>query len=159
MRTLLLFALTTAASVMWAGCDGPDLVVTDIEALGAPTINADNSVEQDIRVVVRNQGTASADIFKVSTEYTSASGTFAVAFTVPGENDIWYPYTDASLGVDEEVTFEGTLTFNPSVHGVTVSVVAIADSCSGDEFMPDYCRVSERNEANNRSSSISIALP
>jgi hypothetical protein len=36
---------------------------------------------------------------------------------------------------------------------------AIADSCSGDEFMPDYCRVEESNETNNESTPISIALP
>jgi hypothetical protein len=37
----------------------------------------------------------------------------------------------------------------PSLHGQRITIIPRVDSCSGDEFMPDYCRVQESNEANN----------
>jgi len=126
---------------------------------GPVTINPAGSVEVPIRVIVKNQGTESAGIFKVATKYTGSGGTFVVAFTVPGQSDTWYPYTTGALDSGSTVTFEGKVTFSPTVHNVTVSLKAIADSCSGDESMPDYCRVKESNETNNESTPISIALP
>ena len=141
------------------GCGDPDLVVTTLESTGSPTINAENSVELPIRVVVRNQGDAGAGIFKVATEYTGSQGTFVVAFTVPGQSDIWYPYTSSTLAAGADTAFSGKVTFNPSIHGETVSLKAIADSCSGDEFMPAYCRVEESDETNNESAPLSASLP
>jgi hypothetical protein len=146
-------------SLTGPGPDKPDLVVMTLETTGPSAVNAENSVEIPIRVVVRNQGPASADVFKIATEYTGSRGTFVVGFTVPGQNDIWYPRTSGLLASGSDVTFSGKVTFHPSVHGVTVSLNAIADSCSGDEFMPDYCRVEESNEGNNKSTSISLSLP
>lgn len=35
------------------------------------------------------------------------------------------------------------------LHGQRITIIPHVDSCSGDEFMPDYCRIRERNEANN----------
>jgi len=140
----------------------PDLVVTTLEQTGDPTVNAENQVEVPIRVVVKNQGTVSAGIFKVATEYTEprpGGGTYVVAFTVPGQSSIWYPFTKVSLASGATKTFAGKVTFHPSVHNVTVSLKAIADSCSGDEFMPDYCRVKESNETNNESAPIPLTLP
>ena len=137
----------------------PDLVVTTLETTGTPTVNLEGSVEVPIRVVVENQGDAAADIFKVSTAYTGTNGPYAVAFTVLGQSNMWYPYTTGPLAAGDDVTFTGKLTFHSSVHGVTVSITATADSCSGDEFMPDYCRVEESNEDNNESTPILVSLP
>lgn len=136
----------------------PDLVVTLLEATGPATVNAQGSAELPIRVRVRNQGDLAAGIFKVSVDYTRVGGTFVVAFTVPGEANLWYPHTDVLLPGGDEVTFDGILTFHPTVHG-EVSLTAYADSCSGDEFMPDYCRVSESDETNNESAAIVVILP
>ena len=137
----------------------PDLVVTTLETTGTPTVNLEDSAVVPIRVVIKNQGDAAADIFKVSTAYTGTNGPYAVAFTVPGQSNIWYPYTSEPLAAGDDVTFSGNLTFHSSVHGVTVNITAMADSCSGDEFMPDYCRVEESDEDNNESSAISVSLP
>ena len=57
------------------------------------------------------------------------------------------------------MTLTGKLTFHSSLSGKTVMAQAHADSCSGDEFMPDWCRVLESDEANNDSASIPISLP
>lgn len=139
---------------------GPDLVVTTLEATGPATVDTTNSVQVPIRVIVENRGGSPADVFKVSTEYESPEGpAFTVAFTVPGQSDVWYPFTNTRLAEGSSITLEGEITFNESLHGVTVPLIAIVDSCSGDEFMPDHCRVEERDEANNRSSAISISLP
>lgn len=136
----------------------PDLVVTTLEATGPATVNSEGSFEVPIRVVVANRGDAAADIFKVATEYTGPDGTFLVAFTVPGQSDIWYPYTSAPLAAGSQVTFAGKVTFHPSVRDVTVSLRATADSCAADEFMPEHCRVEEINEGNNQSAPISVSL-
>lgn len=157
-KTSLLVLVIVLASFALTGCK-PDLVVTQLEATGSASVNAENSVEVPIRVIIRNQGDAAAEVFKTSTEYSSPEGTFAVAFTVPGQSHIWHPYTAGTLAPGADVAFDGKVTFHPSLHGVTVSLVAIADSCMGDEFMPDYCRVEESNEGNNRSSTISLSLP
>jgi hypothetical protein len=138
---------------------GTDLVVTTLETTGPPTVNPEGSVELPIRVEVKNQGDAAAGIFKVATEYTGPQGTFVVAFTVPGQSSSWYPYTSASLAAGSVVNFAGKVTFRPKLRGVTVSLKATADSCSGDEFMPDYCRVEESNEGNNEATAISVSLP
>lgn len=138
----------------------PDLVITALDSTGLPQINAKGEVEAPIRMVVRNQGNAEAGIFKVSTDYTAPTGgVFAVAFTVPGQNSLWYPFTSAPLPAGGEIAFEGWVTFLPSLQGQTVSLAGLADSCSGDERMPAVCRVEESQENNNQSGSLSLTLP
>ncbi len=126
----------------------PDLVVAAISTSGAPTVVGSN-VEVPLTVVVKNQGSAAAGAFKVSVDFSRAGAApLAVAFSVPGQ-DLWYPKA-TGLNGGSSVTFTGKLLFLNSVHGA-VSTIAMADSCSGDEFMPEHCRVKESNEANNRS--------
>lgn len=136
----------------------PDLVVTTLTLTGSPTKNSEGKIEVPIRVVIKNQGTAEAGIFKVSTEYTVPDGTYAVDFTVPGQSSISYPHTSAPLAAGREISFSGKVTFPASLLGKTVSLMAIADSCSSDEFMPDYCRVKEANEDNNKSTALSVSV-
>jgi hypothetical protein len=141
------------------GLARPDLVVESLEATGPAAINAEGSVEVPARVVVRNSGSDTADIFKTGMEFSGPDGIYAVAFTVPGQENIWYPYTSQPLAAGDEVTFEGKVTFHPEDHGITVALYAVADSCSGDEFKPASCRVEERDETNNTSVPICVALP
>ena len=147
--------------LMLGGCvppvELPDLVITEIETTGSPFFREDDNVTVPVRVTVKNQGNADAGTFKVSLHYTGSQGTFGVAFQVEGQSQLWYPYTTASLSPGNEVTFEGDALF--IIRGETVSLKALADSCSGDEFMPDYCRVDESNEMNNESEAITVVLP
>lgn len=149
---------TFSVSAVSAG--QPDLAVAALETTGSLTVNPDGNVEVPIRVVVINQGDADADVFKVATQYTGPQGTFVVPFTVPGQGDQWYPRTNAPLaaGRSGSVTFSGKVTFLSAVRGTIVSLQAIADSCSGDEFMPEFCRVEESNEDNNDSEFITVSL-
>ena len=136
---------------------GPDLVVTSLKRTGSGIVNSEGQFEVPIQVVVKNQGDTEAGIFKVSTEYTYSRGTFAVPFTVPRQNNIWYPYTKKPLLPGGEVMFEGTVTI--STKNEKISLTAIADSCSGDEFMPKYCRIKESNEINNKFSLMLVTIP
>jgi hypothetical protein len=146
----------------------PDLVVVALEAAGPTVINQQNQAEAPIRVIVRNQGGTPAEIFKVATEYTggviSPGSRFVVAFTAQSTEDVdptggVYPFTRRPLPPGGEVTFIGKVIFHPAERGVTVSLIAVADSCSSDESMPNYCRVAESNEANNESSPLFVTLP
>jgi hypothetical protein len=140
-----------------------DLVVTGLEVVGPSTVNAKGNIEIPIRVLMANQGQAIADGFKVSMDYTGGAGSpssaLAVPFTVPGQNSVWYPYTNAPLSPGGTITFEGIVTFNSTNLGQTVALRAEVDSCSGDEIMPNHCRVDESNEGNNYSSWINVPLP
>jgi hypothetical protein len=138
----------------------PDLVVTSLTTTG-PAVVVNGAVQLPIQVVVKNQGLAAAAVFKVAVEYSPAGGggPFAVAFDVPGEASHWYPSTNNPLPSGKSVAFSGDLKFNPATHGVRVSLRATADSCSGDEFAEDFCRVRESNEANNRSVARWVVLP
>jgi hypothetical protein len=86
---------------------------------------------------------------------------FVRPFTVAGQSDIWYPW-QSGLGSGEEVTFSGNLQIGvpggDSLYGQSATIIALADSCSGDEFMPDYCRVEESLE-NNNDNQITVQLP
>ena len=136
----------------------PDLVA-EFEVVGEPKATLSESITLPIRVVVINQGGEPAGRFKVAAEYAGPDGEFVTAFTVPGQTDKWYPHTDRSLAAGDTVSFEGNVIFPPSLWGRKLKLWVTADSCSGDEFMPDYCRVEESDEANNRSAAIELAMP
>jgi hypothetical protein len=169
MRSLLSALLIAFTIFLLSGCatlpgpgpgpspSKPDLIVTKFETTGPATVNAQDSVEVPIRVVVKNQGPVASYIFKVAIEYTGPWGTNIVPFTVPGQSDMSFPWVPLSAG--GEMMFEGKVTFHPSLHNVTLSLVAIADSCSGNENLPSYCRVDESAGDNNRSTPISVLLP
>jgi hypothetical protein len=124
-----------------------NLVVTNLEATGAPTI-VNGSVQLPLKVVVKNIGNLGTGKFKVSIEYTRPGdgGAYTgVPFAVPGL-DAWFPVTN-SLAPGAAINFEGTATLPRRLGGVKIR--AVADSCFGDGGMPAYCRVQELNERDN----------
>ena len=151
--------LALSVALLACGCKA-DIVVPYISAIGAPTINLQGSVEVPIRVTVANQGTVDAPQFKLAMFYeTATSGPYVVSFDVPGQASMWYPYTSGTMAAAGTQTFDGIVTFIPSVHGVNVDIWAEGDSCAGDEFMPVTCRVDELDELNNDSAVLSLFLP
>jgi hypothetical protein len=150
-------AIVTTVCLAQPALAMPDLSIARLERRGSPVVRGD-VIEVPIRVTVRNQGTSASGAFKVSTEFTARgeSRAYAVAFTVG--SDIWYPRV-TSLAAGRDVVLNGKVSFLNSLRGKEVALRAIADSCSGDEFMPTYCRVRESNESNNRSASTTISLP
>ncbi|MGD1808772.1 S8 family serine peptidase [Dapis sp. BLCC M126] len=143
----------------------PDLIVNSFEITGDAFISDDN-LKLPIEVVVKNQGDATAeDLFKVDVQYTQeGEAPFVVAFTADETSEVnpdnpWYPFTKNPLDAGDEVTFTGELTFiDDSLLGEEISLVATADSKSGDEFIPDFGRVEESNEDNNSSEIVEVTL-
>ncbi len=138
----------------------PDLVITNCQVTG-PLKWEKGVVYAPVHVVVRNQGTATADIFKVTVEHQKAGEPYYLSpFAVPGQASSWYPYTSGLLPAGGEVAFEGDVAIGPESEfvGLTVVLRVTADSCLGDEFQPGYCRVEESHEDNNQYY-ISVEIP
>jgi hypothetical protein len=136
----------------------PDLRVTQVTA-GTPTFEEDGSVANvPLTVTVKNFGGATDKAFKTSVDVIVGSGQrYVRPFTVPGQSEMWYPW-QSGLGSGEEVTFSGNLQIGipsgDSLYGQSATIIALADSCSGDEFMPSYCRVEESLENNNENEAV-----
>jgi hypothetical protein len=148
------------------GCGplGPraDLVASGFVPIGQPTVNAQGAVELPARVVVRNQGGASAGPSKVSVEFTGLPGDpeaeLVVPFTVEGQQSPWFPQA-GSIEESGIVNLDGKIVFHPNLHGVRLNVTATADSCTGEPNADEECRVKEGDETNNQSRSVSVDLP
>jgi hypothetical protein len=148
---------------------GPDLVVTFFTPEGTPKV-AGGHIELRMALGVKNQGNATAGIFKVAVECTVTqdpsrrrgafpSGPFPVPFSGDGPIVEWYAYTSGPLVPRGNWYFKRKVIFPVGVRGVSVTLRAITDSCVGDELMPEYCRVKESNEGNNRSTPVPVTLP
>lgn len=138
----------------------PDLTVTQI-ATGAPSFINPSEANLPLTVTITNLGDATGTRFKLSVDVIDSSGRFVKPFTVPSSSDRWYPWK-TGLARGETYSFRGTLYIGtprgPSLHGQRITIIPRVDSCSGDEFMPDYCRVRESNEGNNENRR-SVTLP
>jgi len=131
----------------------PDLIVTDVVP-GTPSFEEDGRVANlPLKVTIKNVGGATDKDFKTSVDVIVGGGArFVRPFTVPDQTDMWYPWKNG-LGAGEEATFSGILYIGvPSgdvLFNQEAKIIVTVDSCSGDEFMPDYCRVQESSEINN----------
>jgi len=138
----------------------PDLVVTTIST-GAPSFIGPSEANLPLSVTIRNNGDPTDVRFKISVYVVDSAGKFVKPYTVTASGDRWYPWK-TGLARGESYTFRGTLYIGKpggaSLHGQRITIIPRVDSCSGDEFMSDYCRVRESNEANNEMQR-SIALP
>ncbi len=138
----------------------PDLTVTGT-ATGTPSFIDPSEATLPLTVTITVLlGDATGTRFKLSVDVIDSSGRFVKPFTVPG-GDRWYPWkTGLARGATH--SFRGTLYIGipggSSLHGQRITIIPRVDSCSGDEFMPDYCRVRESNEANNENRR-SVTLP
>ncbi|HOY19240.1 MAG TPA: hypothetical protein PLC89_18170 [Haliscomenobacter sp.] len=137
----------------------PDLIVTNFVQTGASFNSPNGTVQVPVTVTVKNVGQAPAAIFKVGIDYQHPNGQiYPVMFTVSGQSNAYYPFTNSPLAAGAVLTYQGVLVFSANLRGNTLSAKAIADSCSGDEFMESYCRVKESSETNNSSTAINIVL-
>lgn len=138
----------------------PDLVINSIEITGGYSRNNQGDFELPLRVSVANSGGLPAEPFKISVDYRRPDlPWFLAPFTVPGQANIWYPFTAEPLPGQSEIVFEGIVTIPEAADGETILLRAVADSCAGDEFMPAFCRVEESAEKNNESKPITYTLP
>jgi hypothetical protein len=160
-KSIAITVLILALMILAVSANGlPDLTVT-AAATGTPSFISPSEANLPLTVTIANLGDATATRFKLSVDVTDSSGRFVKPFTVPGQADRWYPWK-TGLARGATYSFRGTLYVGipggTSLHGQRITIVPRVDSCSGDEFMPDYCRVRESNEANNGFSR-SVTLP
>jgi hypothetical protein len=160
LPTILPTVLPTFAPTVIPRPRLPDLVAESF-SFGAP-VKVGTEIRVPATVVIRNIGAGTAvNAFKVAAQYTglpsSPTTTFAVAFRVGAE--LWYPTIAAGFASGASRILSGTVVFPRSLSGASLQVRAFADSCSGDEFMPAYCRVSELRESNNSGAPVSLRLP
>jgi hypothetical protein len=144
---------------------GPPDLITALES--RPQTDADLDIMRQnpdfigvpVRVTVSNQGGKPADPFKISVNGKGSDGEYVRAFTVQGQEDLWYPHTTEPLEPGNEIVFDGVVLFPPALNGQEVTLTAIADSCSGEEFVPPECHIAESDEGNNTSEPLTVTLP
>jgi hypothetical protein len=137
-----------------------DLVVAVLQVAGpVELLPGEERIAIPIYVLVQNQGGSDAEIFKLSAHYTGAGAKFVAPFTVTGQTDISYPYSNAPLALGNEVAFTGAVSLPITLQSQTIGLSVLADSCSSDQALPADCRVAEGNENNNESQSILMRLP
>lgn len=138
----------------------PDVVVQDFHTTDTLRINALQRPERPVSLTLRNAGNAPAAIFKVAAQFDDSAfggATFFLSLVVPG-GDSAYAFTAAPLAPGDSVTLTGSVIWDGLTHGVAPYRVE-GDSCSGDEGLPDYCRVDEFDESNNLSQDLTDTLP
>lgn len=139
---------------------GPPDLVASLEVTGPVSIgnNRLSPVLVPVRVTVTNRGGETADIFKVSIDGATSAGTFVRPFYTQANPDGYYPFSEKPLEPGGQITFDGQVGFTRNDLGQQISLTALADSCSGDEFVPEECRVMESNENNNVSEPVNVLL-
>ncbi len=132
-------------------------LVGEVAVTGDATFGPEGSIRLPLAVTVINQGGRRAGGFKVAVFYEGEAGAFGASFRVKDQSG-FYPFLDG-LRAGGEVTLRGALTLPGERAGETVRIWAEVDSCSGDEFMPGYCRVRESSEGNNLTAALRVSLP
>jgi hypothetical protein len=111
-----------------------------------------------LRIVVTNRGGSDTGPFKIAIQgRTANSDTFTRPFFLNGDPQSYYINVD-NLPPGGQAGFNGFVGFLGGEPNMTAWVTAEADSCYGDELMPDYCRVQEYDESNNTSNELKGAL-
>jgi hypothetical protein len=111
-----------------------------------------------LRITVTNRGGLDTGPFKIAIQgRTENSDTFTRPFFLNGDPQSYYVNVE-NLAPGGQAQFDGFVGFLGGEPGTTAWATAEADSCYGDEFMPDYCRVQEYDESNNSSNELKGAL-
>jgi hypothetical protein len=149
--TILIYSMSLA--ILANGL--PDLKITAMD-LGRADFISESEANIPLSVTIKNVGDTTNTKFKLSVDVIAPFDGYMMQnpkpFTVPGQGDRWYPWK-TGLASGATYTFTGSLYVGypnkDKLLGQTITVIPHVDSCSGDEFMEDYCRVRESNEGNN----------
>jgi hypothetical protein len=102
-----------------------------------------------LRILVTNQGGSDTGPFKIAVRgRTAISAEAPRPFFLNGDPQGYYINVD-NLPPGGQAEYTGFVAFLGGHPDTNAWVTAEADSCSGDELMPDYCRVQEYDERNN----------
>ena len=124
----------------------PDL---EIVLLKCPNVDEETQYGMPIEILIANKGTKASGRFKVSAEHIQSGSRHTIQLkNKKGENG-WYIWHDAPIqATTKTVRLTAYMDWNGLLSGFQEFVITV-DSCIGDEFMPNYCRVDESNEKNN----------
>ena len=137
----------------------PNLVLSNVEILADPGINAQGQVVFPVLLEIKNLGDLPADPFKLSASFTGPNGTFGTPIYFPGGDPEFYAFIEAPLAGNEDILVEAEILLAAPNQGQEVSVQVLADSCAGEEFVPEFCRVAESDETDNTSTALNLILP
>ena len=139
----------------------PDLVVEEFKLSSVPTFvgrDRNAKVRVPVKAVIRNRGNADAGSFKIAAFLTEGGILPFNARGVFGESSLRFPHISAGIPAGNEITVFGNILITRSKVGRQISIKV--DSCAEEEvFSPTirmYCYVTERNEGNNTSGSITV---
>ncbi len=132
--------------------DLADLVIIEIKSEGPSKPQPSGQTLVPLEVVICNQGHRSAQAFQIIAEarFLFPSVQEFVPFLLQGQEG-GQPFTTGFLEPGENTRITGFLQFDTSAQGQRIEVTVEADSCVGDSSLPDWCRVPELDEGNNRS--------
>lgn len=136
----------------------PDLVISSLVKVGGVKKTAKN-FEITVLAKVTNKGNGNAGAFKVSASYKKPGSSSYGLVAFSSNKSVWYPYVK-SLAAGKTTTIYGKFVIPRSFvkKSGKYAFKVYADSCSGDEFAKDYCRVKESNENNNSSTPIIVQI-
>lgn len=132
-------------------CRKPDLKILDIRHGSPAFTQSGKNVNLPIEVALENAGAKTSNKFKLSVDVIYPNGNkFYAPFSVAGQGDAEEPWLNG-LASRKNVSISGNLTlrYDEPLYDKTVTLIVTADSCLGDEFMPEECRVPECDEKNN----------
>lgn len=111
-----------------------------------------------LRITVTNRGGSDTGPFKIAVlGRTASSDTFTRPFFLNGDPQSYYVNVE-NLPPGGQEHFDGFVGYLGGEPNMTAWATAEADSCYGDEFMPEYCRVQEYDESNNVSNELKGSL-
>ena len=143
------------ATVVFVVPGGPDVVIT-LQSVDV-VYKLDEQFSIPVLLVVTNRGDKMADAFEITAEYRVDGFTSSAQLG----DDSSHVFTNGPLAPGESFRYAGqVLIFARSeLHGRTISLAVVADSCRSDEGFGATCRVVESDEGNNLSPVIDVALP
>ncbi len=135
----------------------PDIVVREVY-LGDIRETGPDSWDIEVIIWLVNQGEALAVPFKVSLDYSvePKGDRRWLYYQVIGQEEQTYPFVFDPLPPGEFIELVGIASVRTKAPVIYLWV--IADSCAGDEFMPDECRVKEADEENNLYGPVEVRL-
>ncbi len=142
----------------------PDLRLRQFLLYGEPveaTVNRDGKtvrlLKQDFRLTVENVGRAPAASHRIQINYAVPGVNNYRLFMMVGRAS-WFLEIQGDIDPGHSRTINGDVFYEDSFRGTRGEVYALVD-VRDEEFMPDYGRVRESDEANNESVHVSVTLP
>ena len=143
----------------------PDLIVTDMETVGAAVTVDATHARVFVRATVKNVGAGCANKFRIEPHQWAGDAYIAANWDVySGELSSVdsHGFTTYPLQSGQSFPISGWITVIRNLPQETHAAVRLrADACDyvDEEFLPAHCRVFESNETNNNSAWVLFPFP